>query len=76
MSDYSETIIYKIVCKDETITECYVGHTTDFPQRKIQHKESCTNPLSRCYNLKVYEFIRANGGLDNWNMVEIIKCPC
>ena len=26
--DYSNTIIYRIVCKDTNITECYVGHTT------------------------------------------------
>ena len=28
--DYSNTIIYKIYCKNETITDIYVGHTTNF----------------------------------------------
>ena len=28
--DYSRTVIYKIVCNDLSITDCYVGHTTEF----------------------------------------------
>jgi hypothetical protein len=76
MSNYSETIMYKIVCKDENITDCYVGHTIDFRQRKRQHKESCNNEKSIHYNNKLYQTIRSNGGLDNWNMIEIEKFPC
>ncbi len=41
--DYSKTIIYRIVCKDLSITECYVGHTTNFTKRKCQHKNDCNN---------------------------------
>ena len=41
--DYSNTIIYKICCKDESITDVYVGHTTNFIQRKYSHKISCSN---------------------------------
>ena len=33
-TDYSKTVIYKIVCNDLTITDIYVGHTTDFVVRK------------------------------------------
>jgi hypothetical protein len=29
-ADYSCTLIYKITCKDHTVTDLYVGHTTDF----------------------------------------------
>ena len=32
--DYSRTIIYKIVCNDLNVEECYVGSTTDFSKRK------------------------------------------
>ena len=32
--DYSNTIIYKITCLDPNITDVYVGHTTNFVQRK------------------------------------------
>ena len=37
-ADYSETIIYKLVCKDSSIKEIYIGHTTNFVQRKNSHK--------------------------------------
>ena len=41
--DYSNTIIYKITCNDSTVTDKYVGHTTNFVQRKYAHKDGCTN---------------------------------
>ena len=41
--DYSNTIFYKIYCKDERIKELYIGHTTNFVQRKYGHKRACTN---------------------------------
>ena len=74
--DYSNTIIYKICCNDITITDCYVGHTTNFSQRKSQHKSSCNNENSEQYNSFVYKFIRENGGWDNWNMIEIERLSC
>ena len=70
--DYSNTIIYKITCKNQTITDVYVGHTTNFVQRKHAHKQSCKNNTSPNHNCKLYEVIRANGGWDNWKM-EIIN---
>ena len=39
--DYGKTIIYKIVCKELTIKDCYVGHTTDMTKRKHAHKFAC-----------------------------------
>ena len=74
--DYSKTIIYKIVCNDLNIVECYVGHTTNFIQRKYKHKYSCNTEYSEKYNYKIYQFIRANGGWDNFNMIEIEKYSC
>jgi len=49
----------------------YIGHTTNFVQRKHAHKQGCKNTKSSNYNCKLYNFIRANKGWDNWNM-EII----
>jgi hypothetical protein len=66
--DYSNTIIYKITCKDKTITDVYVGHTTNFVQRKHAHKQSCINNKTNNYKCKLYEVIRANGGWANWHM--------
>jgi hypothetical protein len=70
--DYSNTIIYKITCKDSNVNDLYVGHTTNFVQRKHAHKQSCINNKSNNYKCKLYETIRNNGGWDNWNM-EIIN---
>ncbi len=70
--DYSKTIIYKITCKDKTITDVYVGHTTNFVQRKHTHKQNCVNIKAASYKCKLYEVIRSNGGWNNWYM-EIIN---
>jgi len=74
--DYSNTVIYKITCKDSLITDLYVGHTTNFVQRKHGHKQGCINEKSSNYNCKLYKTIRANGGWDNWVMeiVAFFKC--
>jgi hypothetical protein len=70
--DYSNTIIYKITCNDLTVKDIYVGHTTNFVQRKHAHKNSCSNEKTSNYNCKLYQAIRNNGGWNNWNM-EIIN---
>ena len=70
--DYSNTIIYKITCKDSIVNDVYVGHTTNFVQRKHAHKQSCINDKSPNHNCKLYEVIRNNGGWNNWKM-EIIN---
>jgi hypothetical protein len=71
-NDYSKTHFYKIVCDDLNIKECYVGHTVNFNQRKHVHGVDCEKHPER----KLYKFISANGGWDNWDMVliETIKC--
>jgi len=75
--DYSNTCIYKLVHIDDLNDEnIYVGHTTNIVQRKYKHKSSCGNPNNKEYNLKVYQFIRENGGWDQWNMILIEKYPC
>lgn len=74
--DYSNTIIYKLCCNDPTITDIYIGHTTNFVQRKHGHKRSCYNEKDKKYKQYVYEFIRNNGGWDNWSMIEIENVNC
>ena len=70
--DYSNTIIYKIICNDPSINDVYVGHTTNFVQRKHGHKQNCINEKLPSYNCKLYNIIRQNGGWSNWRM-EIIN---
>jgi hypothetical protein len=74
--DYSRTIIYKLVCKDLTIKDCYVGATTEFNKRKNCHKSKSKNENDVDYYTKVYQFIRDNGGWDNWIMVMIEEYSC
>ena len=74
--NYENTIMYKWVCNDLNIKDNYVGHTTHFTDRKAHHKSCCNNPTSVYYNLKIYVTIRANGGIENWTMVEIELFPC
>ena len=71
--NYSNSIIYKICCKDTSITDIYIGSTTNFTRRKCDHKKCCNNSNLRSYNYNIYKFIRANGNWDNWDMVEIEK---
>ena len=71
MKVYINTVIYKIYCKDETVNDVYIGHTTNFNLRKNGHKSSCTNENNKYYKLPVYIFIR-----DNWQIEEIEKFPC
>lgn len=71
--EINDYIIYKIICNDENITDCYVGSTANFNKRKFKHKLNCNNPNNDKYNLKIYEIIRENGGWDNWSMLPIAE---
>ena len=75
-TDYNNTVIYKICCNNPDITEVYVGFTTNFLNRRNKHKSNCNNENGERYNLKVYKFIRENGGWENWNMLIVEKYPC
>ena len=75
-ADYSNTLFYKISCKDTNITDIYIGQTTNFVQRKSGHKQGCNNPKYANYNLKLYNVIRQHGGWDNWRMDIIAYHEC
>ena len=74
--NYKKVIIYKLVCNDLSVKDLYVGHTTDFTNRKRNHKNRCLNPNDSKHNYKVYKMIRENGDWNNWSMIEIEKYPC
>ena len=76
-TDYSKTCIYKLVHKDDINNEnIYIGSTTNFRFRKAQHKSCCNCETDKGYNYLKYQYIRANGGWDMWQMIEIEKYPC
>jgi hypothetical protein len=64
-------IVYKLCCVDTDITEEYVGSTKNFNRRRTAHKSCCNNENSKEYNKYVYQFIRANGGFNNWRMIQL-----
>ena len=73
--DYSNCCIYKIE-HIENDTFIYVGHTTNFKQRKAQHKNSSNNESNKKFNLRLYTMIRENGGFEMFKMIEVEKYHC
>ena len=75
--DYSKTIIYKLVHKEDyDNANIYIGSTTDFIRRKNSHKNCCNNEKQKEHNDKKYQYIRNNGGWDCFNMIEVEKHNC
>ena len=70
--DYSTCVMYRIVCNDINISECYVGHTTNLTKRRYQHKIDYKHNRNR----KVYKFIGEHGGFENWSIIQIEEYPC
>jgi hypothetical protein len=77
MPNYENSIIYKLChCNDLENNNIYIGSTTNFRNRKYQHKNSCFNEKRKDYYYPVYQFIRDNDGWDNWQMIPIEVFPC
>ena len=74
--NFENGIIYKIVCNDTSITDCYVGSITNIIKRRQYHKSDCNNEKSKHYNRYVYQFIRNNGNWQNWSLVLIENYSC
>lgn len=76
MPKYENAVVYKLCCKDASITDEYFGSTCNKYKRKQNHKCSCNNENNDKYNFPVYQFIRANGGFNNWDMIILEEYPC
>ena len=61
--------IYKIYLNEDV----YVGSTNNFNRRMMEHKRKYNDPNSKAYNRAVYQFIRDNGGWDNFNKEVIFQ---
>lgn len=70
--DYSYCVMYRIVCNDINIIDCYIGHTTNLAQRRYGHKNDYKHHSDR----KLYRFIREHGGFENWSVIQIEEYPC
>ena len=61
--------LFKMMCKIKTIKDHYIGFTTWHLEFKLRHMRSdYTNANSPSYNSKLNNFIRDNGGWENWQM--------
>ena len=66
-------IIYLIKHKTDDTKKVYVGSTINLKQRIWQHKSSCNNEKRKDYNLKIYQYIRENGGFKMYEFI-ILEC--
>ena len=69
MSTKRNYIFYKLCCDD--YDDIYIGSSCNFANRKYEHKSSVNNPNAKNYNCYKAQFIRENGGWDNWRMIQI-----
>jgi group I intron endonuclease len=63
--------VYKIYCKDTDITDEYVGSCKDIYKRIHNHKSHTKTKKKSC---AIHNFIRENGGWDNWDYKILELC--
>ncbi len=51
----------------------YIGSTTNYKKRILNHKYNCNNNKAERHNIKLYSIIRKNGGINNF-LFEIMEC--
>ena len=66
-------IIYLIKHKTDDTKNVYVGSTNDLKKRIKSHKCSCNNEKNKCYNINLYQYIRENGGFNQYEFI-ILEC--
>lgn len=77
MPNFQNSIVYKLChCNDLENKNIYIGSSTNFRRRKWEHKSRTNNERSEYYSTFVYQFIRDNGGWNEWVMIPIEVFPC
>ena len=68
----SNIIIYKVSCKDPQIRHCYIDTTKNIYKTRYLYKQKLvTNKMDF-----LTDFIRTNGGWDNWEIIQLEKYDC
>ena len=67
--------IYRIESINKDIKEFYIGSTENLAQRITKHKYSCNTNYNKDYNIRLYKFIRDNGGFCKWKFVVEADTP-
>ena len=65
--------IYELVCKDKNIIKKYIGSTFDIITRCKCHTNSSNNLK---YQNSLYNFIRTNKGIDNFEFIILEQVNC
>jgi len=73
MTDYNNSVIYKLYCKDDNIDDFYIGSSKNIKNRKRSHKSRCKTKNKQ---LKLYNFINNNGGYNNFDYEILEKVNC
>ncbi len=60
--------IYRINDKKNEL-EFYIGSTNNMSSRKSHHKKNVHNKVGKMYWGKLYQYIRANGRWDNFEII-------
>jgi hypothetical protein len=76
MSNYNESKIYKIYSNLDGINEIYIGSTSNFNFRCYLHRSDCNNFNSPRFCYKLYNYIRSNGGFNNFIIEELEHYRC
>jgi hypothetical protein len=69
--------IYKIQDNNNP-DQFYIGSTLNLSRRKSHHKKNVKNKVGKLYWCKIYQYIRDNGGWDNFtfNKIDEIEITC
>ena len=70
---YAKTEIYKIVPKDQSNKFIHFGATTNFTKQKNNIIKNSKDENKRN---ALYDYIRTNGGMDQFQMIFVEKSPC
>jgi len=77
MPHYENACIYKIKHNEDYNDEnIYIGSTCNLIRRRCQHKDCCNKENNKEYNKPLYQYIRENGGWDNYIMIKIHDYKC
>ena len=63
--------IYKIVSINIDLDKCYIGSTRNLKSRSKLHYSDCNNINSPRYNYPIYQYIRNNGGMENFEFINL-----
>jgi len=63
--------VYRIASINPELTQCYIGSTKNIKNRTIMHHSDCNNVNSPRYNYPMYQYIRNNGGMLNFEFINL-----